>query len=53
MHITLKLYVFALTAILRNLNLLSNIKDTKYEKHRQGPISPNSRATFPVASHVM
>ena len=48
MHIMLTRYVFALTAILRILNLLFNIKDTKYEKYRQGPISPTSRATFPV-----
>ena len=25
----------------------------KNEKHRQGPISPTSRATFPVVSHVI
>ena len=56
MHITLTRYVFALTAILRTLNLLTNIKDTKYKKHkkyRQGPISPTSGATFPVMSHAI
>ena len=35
------------------LNLLSNIQDTKYEKHRQDPLSPNSRAFFPVVPHVI
>ena len=44
MQIMLTRNVFALTPILRTFNLLSNIKDTKYKKHRQGPISPTSRA---------
>ena len=39
--------------LLRTLNLLSNIQDTKYEMHRQDPMSPASRATLPVVSHVM